>query len=194
MGEAMLLAVMLVTAAPLLASLATEPEARQPVGVFASWLERPYFRLMSGYAALAVIVLQLLIAVRLRARLPGGLPAWKAVHKRSALLLLMLVVLHTGGRWGLNLNGWLVASLVAMILVAQAGHIAKAAIAERRDAVSACLGASSLEDAERAERLHELANGDRGSLHRAGLLLHVTLAAIVSTLVGFHVFGFYFFR
>jgi hypothetical protein len=192
--ESLLLSITVLAATPFFASLVTDPARRQPLVLLAPWANIHLFRMVTGYTALGVIVFQVLIAARLRTRLPGSLSGWKSLHKRCALPLLLIVLVHTGGRWGTQLNGWLLASLVGMILVAQTGHIAKALVAEKAEAIRALGRAANANEVKRTTWMNDQANGENGVVHRTGLLLHVAFAATVTTLLGFHVFGVYFFH
>jgi hypothetical protein len=164
----------LVIAAPFAAVLAG---ARPPeLALLASPRHARLFREVTGFAALGAVLLTLAFSLRLRSR--GGSPPRRprrGLHMVAGLAPLGFILLHTGGRWGHNLNGWLETCLLGGILTALAGK----------------LGDSWL--------LHRLAVA--GGRFRAGsrlwrLLwprLHVLLVVALLALLAFHILlAFYF--
>lgn len=144
-------------------------------------------RLVTGYTALALMLFQVLLAARSRrrGRFPGSVGGWRAVHRLLGTPLLLLVVTHSGGRLGGNLNLALLATLMGMMFVTQTGHVAKAYVRQQ---------AKRAPTADfRTARLHEAINGESGPIHLVGLQLHVVLAALATVLLGFHVLTVYYF-
>ncbi|HVJ91872.1 MAG TPA: hypothetical protein VM580_18860 [Labilithrix sp.] len=149
-------------------------------------LEPHFLRQVSGFVGLGLIAIQVALAARKRLGKPSArhMTVWKRVHQLTGLPLLLVILAHTGARVGTNLNVLLLASLVAMMLVAQFGHIFKATVATLAWAASA---------KPKLRELNESANGETGDVHKTGLLVHVAFAVTVTSLLAVHVFCVYYF-
>jgi hypothetical protein len=180
LGEVSLLMLTALIAAPVILAAAGH---EQP------WLDlatrSPLARDLTGYAGLLVIAAQLSLATRNRLRrlTAGGRQRWVQLHKATGPLLLLVVVVHTGGRSGSNANALLWGGLCAMIALAQSGHVFKAWV--RLRAVSLASPA--------AVSLDEVTNTESGWVHLAGYQLHVVLAIVVTLLLCAHVWSVYYF-
>jgi hypothetical protein len=108
--------------------------------------------------------------------------------------LLPLVVLHTGGRWGDNLNGWLLTALLGGVLVAAVGKLTEA-VWVRRALRSAGNGSAFAAPKNGATGRNGAAarNGGFSRLHAVWLALHRLLVAALLVLLGWHVFSVYYF-
>ncbi|HEV8629644.1 MAG TPA: hypothetical protein VGV61_04945 [Thermoanaerobaculia bacterium] len=173
----------------LLTAVLVAPTVLGAAGHEQAWLlpatKSRLFRDITGFAGLAVIAAQLSLIARRRLRRLTA-PArqrWLQVHKVTGPLLLLVVVVHTGGRTGSNSNALLWASMCTMLVLAQSGHVFKAYV--RLRALSLATSA--------AMSLDEAANADDGWVHLAGYQLHVVLAVAVTLLLCAHVFSVYFF-
>ncbi len=73
-------------------------------------------RQITGFTLLGFAVMLALLSVRKRiARLKlGSYKAWRLVHAVLGALALAFLYIHTGGRWGNNLNAWLMTAFVAI--------------------------------------------------------------------------------
>jgi hypothetical protein len=146
--------------------------------------QAPLARTVTGFAGIALIAAQLGFAIRRRLALAEATrQRWLQLHKVTGPLLLLTVVLHTGGRAGGNANALLWGGLCAMLALAQGGHVFKAYVRMR---------ALSLANPA-AVALDEVTNSPRGWVHLAGYQLHVVLALTVTLLLCVHVFSVYFF-
>lgn len=154
-----------------------------PVDALARAAESERWRMVTGIVALALLAAQFLLGVRKRlVRLPGGVDAWRGVHKLTALAFVASVVLHTGAAWGTNLTGALLAVLTTLVLAAQAGHVMKTSVAARAAAGDA-----------RATALDREVNAEQGRIHRLGLSLHLLLAGVLVPLAIVHVFSVWYY-
>jgi nitrite reductase (NADH) large subunit len=90
---------------------------------------------MSGYALVGLVLLSLVITVRKRMRAARGDPApWRMVHVTLAALAALVLLAHTGGRVGINMNLALSFSfLVALVL----GSVTALAVAREHRAAGA---------------------------------------------------------
>jgi hypothetical protein len=180
--ELILLSLMVLAAWPLLAPLASQ--ALWPLaalGPLGSVAEARMGRLITGYVGLAMVLFQGALAVRSRvALLPGEVSRWRSVHRINGVPLLLVLVIHTGGRWGMNLNRTLLAVMVTMMFVTQIGHVAKA-------------WARQVAATGQHEGLDESLNGEEGWIHLGGYRLHVFLALCGSVLLGFHMLAAWYF-
>lgn len=173
----------------LLTALFAVPVALAAAGHEQSWLalatRSPLARDLTGYAGLLVIVAQLSLAARNRLRrlTAGGRQRWLQLHKATGPLLLLVVVVHTGGRTGSNANALLWLGLCAMVALAQGGHVFKAWVRLRALSLATPVAVS----------LDEVTNSEKGWVHLAGYQLHVVLAIAVTLLLCVHVVSVYYF-
>lgn len=127
------------------------------------------YKQASGYTLLAVMAL--LAAVSLRKRVKpicfGEFSGWRVVHVGLGLAALLVLIVHSGGRLGANLNAFLSLSVLG---AAGAGALVSAAIAREHSAPAA------------ARRLRNIA-----------FWTHVLFLWPLPVLLAFHVFKFYFF-
>lgn len=109
-------------------------------GSAAFWREAD-FKQLSGYALIAAVLLSLALTWRKRARRQrsGDTAMWRVAHVALALLAGLTLLLHTGGRIGVNLNLALSATfLAALVLGAFSAlsvareHLGFAAVQRRR--------------------------------------------------------------
>lgn len=185
--ELVMLVLTLAAAMPLLASLTgTDPG----VGVLASFaplLESRLYRQLTGGLGLAVIAFQVSLASRRRWRARHGAleRRWAGWHRHAGVPLLMVVLAHTGGGAGYNLNRALLACLVGMVLLTQASHVFKAHVWARAQ--------PEREPGSLEVRRNQETNADDGWLHQAGLQTHVVLACAVVVLLLAHVLTVYYY-
>jgi nitrite reductase (NADH) large subunit len=175
-----------VTAAsvPLLLSLATLPPLKAHVGPLAELVESHLFRQITGFCLLGLVVLEVFYAVRKRTRrpVPGSRAAWRSVHMLVGCSMVPLVIVHTGGRWGDNLNGLLLTALLAAVVVGAGGKLVEAV---RVQAVARRAAAG--------KPLSKKARGWLGPFHERWLRLHVLTVTALLVFVAFHIFSVYYF-
>ncbi len=130
---AVLFGAALILATPLLGSLARAEFLRQWITGLGHLMEVHRFRELTGYAAFGLILFELLLTLRKRTGFPfpGSFPGWRTIHMLTGVALLVAVVIHTGGRWGVNLNGWLLSALLLTAFVGLSGKLLEAHLIER---------------------------------------------------------------
>jgi hypothetical protein len=171
------------------------------------WMENHLFREVTGYVGLTLALLQIALSVRKRVELnfPGpSFPAWRGFHILAGVVFLVVVVVHTGGRWGWNLNGWLQSVFVLAVFVGLAGKVweswllqsalpaAKPSRRSYRRFVPGQIEPSTSPAAKPGAVAAQL----RSKVHRARnfwLAAHIFLTAGFAVLLGFHVFSVYYF-
>lgn len=127
------------------------------------------YREVTGYLGLALVLAGLSVTLRPgRVRLPFMRQKSRAVHIVVGLLLLLVVLLHTGGSWGANLNGFLLGSLQLAIFIALIGKLLENRRIESREA-------------------------GIGRLRAVWLPAHLMAVAALLVLLVFHIFSVYYF-
>jgi nitrite reductase (NADH) large subunit len=160
------------------ASLSVAPFAAGLWGVALLAGERgAAFRQTTGYFTLGLVALAVLLGQR-RWPLRRAQLRRQPLHMLLGLLPLAALLVHTGGRWGHNFNGWLLGVLLAAVFAALLGKL----VENRLLARAAVAGGSA-------------ANPPLGpgSWRRLWLSVHLVLVAAALVLVGFHVFTVYYF-
>jgi len=165
---------------PLLAGLGLE--LQPPLHRLQVWFESRVGREATGFVGLGIIAFQVSLGVmrRMFGRGSATHALWRALHQLLPIGLLLIALLHTQGHLGSNLNRWLVGVLLAQIYLVQAGHVAKALLANHGGSLW-------------LSRLDRAANDASGVVHRVGLRLHVLLAVTVVILLAVHVLAAYYF-
>lgn len=183
-----LFSITLFLGAPLLASLLEAESLRQWIAGLDGLMENHRFREVTGFVSLAFVAFQFLLMLRKRTRLPIPRSSewWQVIHRLNGSGVLLVNVIHTGGQWGVNLNGWLLSTLVTLLILAQGGHVMKAYLHERakREGDS---------PPPFIDWLDTLANTDEGALHKTGLQLHLLLVAAFVALLAFHILSVYYY-
>ncbi|MEO0408796.1 MAG: hypothetical protein AAF289_15745 [Cyanobacteria bacterium P01_A01_bin.135] len=95
------------------------------------------YKQSTGYVALSFALLEVLLSVRKRGRnwigrlkLPGSMQLWRSIHIFVGVGLVALVLVHTLGANGLNLNAVLLWVFFAVTLTALIGVVAETGILE----------------------------------------------------------------
>jgi hypothetical protein len=123
----------LLVASPLLTSLAGWDILRSSVGLVDAAMRNHTFREATGYLAVAAVVFQVTLAARKRSLLlrVGSYGGWRAAHMLAGVGLVLVVVLHTGGRWGVNLNGMLLSAFAVVTTAGLLGKLVEAWMVEQ---------------------------------------------------------------
>jgi hypothetical protein len=172
-----------------------------------AWMENHLFREASGYVGLTLALLQIALSVRKRVEwnFPGpSFPTWRGFHILAGVAFLLVIVVHTGGRWGWNLNGWLQLVFVLAVFIGLAGKVwetwllqsllpvAKARFRSYRPGSAGPTEVPMPIAAQPAAGAAQL----RSKVNRARnfwLAAHIVLTAGFAVLLGFHVFSVYYF-
>jgi hypothetical protein len=117
-----LLAIAALLAVPHLSSLIGKELLRPLAEPLDRLLAIHRYREVTGYAGLGLVLVAMSVSVRPgRVRLALLRQQSRAVHITVGLLLLVAVLLHTGGTWGAHLNGLLLVGLQLAVFIALAG-------------------------------------------------------------------------
>jgi hypothetical protein len=172
-----------------------------------AWMENRLFREVTGYVGLTLALLQIALSVRKRVEwnFPGpSFPTWRGFHILAGVAFLLVIVVHTGGRWGWNLNGWLQSVFVLAVFVGLAGKVWESwllqsllpvAKARHRNYRPGSAGQTEVPMPIAAKPPAGAAQL-RGKVNRARnfwLAAHIVLTAGFAVLLGFHVFSVYYF-
>jgi hypothetical protein len=156
-------------AVPHLSSLMGEELLRPAAQPLDRMLEVHRYREITGYLGLALTLVALSVARRKPGiPVPFSRHTFRSAHIVLGLALLGVVVLHTGGTWGSNLNGLLLGSFLLTIFIALIGKL----LENRR-----------LES--RATKVNDLRN--------VWLSAHLLMVAVTLVLLVFHVLSVYYF-
>jgi hypothetical protein len=132
-------------------------------------LEVHRYREVTGYLGLAMTLAALVLArSKPGIRVPFSRQTFRSAHIVLGLVLLIVIVLHTGGTWGSNLNGSLLASLLLTIFVALIGKLLE-------------------------NRRLESPGTKVNDLRAVWLSVHLLLVAVTLVLLAFHVLSVYYF-
>ena len=133
------------------------------------WRES-FWKQVSGFALLGCMALLAALALRKRVRwlALGEFSGWRIVHVVLGVIALGVLVVHTGGRMGDALNGWLAAGVVGLTL---AGAAAGAVIG----------------------REHALPAGRARKAREASLWVHILLLWPLPVLLAFHILKSYWY-
>jgi hypothetical protein len=117
---------------PLMLSLAGGAQAGSWAGLADRVRDSHPFREVTGYLGLALIIAQSLLSVRKRTTLSvkGSYAGWRGFHILTGVGLVFVIAVHTGGRWGANLNGWLLFAFIIATFAALVGKLLEAALVE----------------------------------------------------------------
>jgi nitrite reductase (NADH) large subunit len=173
-GYRALLAVSLVTVLTLaLANAAGPLPYAQSFDVPWRWDEiwrNGLFKQISGFTVLGLSVFGLIMS--LRKRIPGfragGFPGWRLLHVVLGAMALFVLLVHTGARFGHNLNFWLMLTFTGLMLTGAA--------------------TSSITALE-----HRLQPAEAKRARGWGTWLHILLFWPLPVLLGFHVLKSYYF-
>ena len=163
----LVLAVVLVV--PHFSSLMGRELLRPAVGPLDRLLKIHMYREVTGYLALSLVLVALSVSLKpTSVRLPCLRRKYRIVHIVVGLLLLVIVLLHTGGTYGAHLNGLLLASAQLAILIALAGKLLE-------------------------NRRLESGAGGVGRIRALWLPAHLLAVALLLVFLVFHVFSVYYF-
>jgi nitrite reductase (NADH) large subunit len=164
-----LLAIGVLLAIPHLSSLLGRELLRGAVAPLDGLLGIHRYREITGYVGLGLVLAALLISLRpVKVRLPFLSGSSRAVHITVGVLLLLAILLHTGGKWGAHLNGLLLASLQLAIFIALTGKLLENQRLDKRD-------------------------GSAGRVRAVWMPAHLVAVAALLVFLAFHIFSVYYF-
>ncbi len=197
-----LLVCILGLATPALGSLAGHDLLARHTPRLSALLDHRGVRLATGWTAAAAVLLLCLHGARARSNVTLGLsyPAWMALHYGTGLAFLAIVLLHTGGRWGWNLNGWLSFAALGSVFVGVAGKLAEMLLMTRIVLTRTSVPRERRSGGER--RTPPRSRGPDRRIAPTPLLyrfrlgwtgVHLAVAAVLVVTIGFHVMSVWYF-
>jgi|SRR5919106_26675 hypothetical protein len=207
--QLILLGVGLILALPFCASLAGRSLTGQ-LSIARFWMDNHLFREITGYMGLTLALLQIALSFRKRIEwnFPGpSFPTWRGFHILAGVAFLLVVVIHTGGQWGWNLNGWLQSVFVLTVFAGLIGKVWESQLLQHALPVTQPRPAATLRAAAGqatppppllppSDKPGTHARQIRSQINRARnmwLGVHIVLTSAFVTLLGFHVFSVYYF-
>lgn len=150
------------------------------------------YKQVTGYVALAFVVLEMLLSLRKRGRswigkikLPGSVIWWRISHIFLGVGLLAVVVIHTIGSTGLNFNAIFLWVFFAVTLSALVGVVAETGVLESPRKIFAMPGSKEI----------SITKGPLIRNMRAiWLPTHIFLVSVFVLMLGVHVFLAYYYR
>lgn len=150
------------------------------------------YKQVTGYVALAFVVLEMLLSLRKRGRswlgkikLPGSVILWRSLHIFLGVGLLAVVVVHTIGSTGLNFNAIFLWVFFAVTLSALVGVVAETGVLESPRKLFSMPGSKDL----------SITKGPLIRNMRAiWLPTHIFLVSVFVLMLGVHVFLAYYYR
>ncbi|MEM9266493.1 MAG: hypothetical protein AAGA46_13290 [Cyanobacteria bacterium P01_F01_bin.13] len=150
------------------------------------------YKQVTGYVALAFVVLEMLLTLRKRGRkwlgklkMPGSVIFWRILHVFLGVGLLAVVVVHTIGSTGLNFNAVFLWVFFAVTLSALVGVVAETGVIESPRKIFSIPGNKDL----------ALTKGPLIRNMRAiWLTTHIFLVSVFMLMLGVHVFLAYYYR
>ncbi len=157
----------------------------------------------TGFAALALVGIEMLLTVRKRSSLPGK---WKvpgqmmlhrAVHIFTGIALVAFVLIHTIGVSGLNFNAILLWAFFGVTFTALMGAVAETGVLESPKRVfespKSVFGFKKVEFAE--GNAYSIGKGTLIRAMRAiWLPSHILLVSVFGLLLGLHIFLVYYYQ
>lgn len=164
-----LLAIGVLLAIPHLSSLMGKEWLRGAAEPLDRLLRIHRYREITGFTGLGLVLVALVVTLRPgRAYLPFLRQRSRIVHIVVGLLLLLVILLHTGGTWGAHLNGLLLASLQLAIFIALIGKLLENRHLERQ-------------------------TRGAGDIRRIWMPAHLLAVGAMLVFLAFHIFSVYYF-
>ncbi|MEO1620106.1 MAG: hypothetical protein AAFU53_03630 [Cyanobacteria bacterium J06632_3] len=169
----------------------------------------------TGYAALVLVVIEMLLTARKRSRswpikvrLPGSVLLWRSLHIFTGVALLAMVVIHTVGAVGFNYNAVLLWSFVGVTLTALLGVVAETGILESPRKVFSFAGFGAAKGKAEATDVKAVGVAKGGVAKAEGigkgalirnlrvvwLQPHIWLVSVFLVLLAVHIFLVYYYR
>lgn len=159
-------------------------------------LQTDLYKLITGFTVLALVLFELVLAVRKRGRrwqisVPGSILFWRSLHIFVGVGLVATVLIHTGGATGDNFNAIFLWVFFGVALSALIGVVAETGILESSQKYFGLIPDRWPMVAKRFPRI------SKGPLIRKlrflWLSTHIILVSLFCVMLGFHIFlAFYF--
>lgn len=156
------------------------------------WIRGEVYKQITGYVALAFVVLEMMLSLRKRGRkwigkvkIPGSVLLWRSLHIFLGVGLLAVVVVHTIGATGLNFNSIFLWVFFAVTLSALVGVVAETGVLESPRKMFGVPGNKDI----------AISKGPLIRNMRAiWLPSHIFLVSVFILMLGIHVFLAYYYR
>ena len=163
------------------------------------FLEDNLYKQITGYIALAFVILEMVLTARKRGRgwivkitIPGSMQLWRRLHIFLGVSLLSIVLIHTIGATGLNFNAIFLWIFFAVNLSALIGVVAEAGVLESPQ--KRFLTWTSTQTPN-GKTLAGISKGNMVKAMRAVWLnTHIILVSIFFIMLAFHIFLAYFYQ
>ncbi|MDJ0743539.1 MAG: hypothetical protein QNJ32_09265 [Xenococcaceae cyanobacterium MO_167.B27] len=163
------------------------------------FLEDNLYKQITGYIALAFVILEMVLTARKRGRgwivkitIPGSMQLWRRLHIFLGVSLLSIVLIHTIGATGLNFNAIFLWIFFAVNLSALIGVVAEAGVLESPQKRFLTWIYTQNPD---GKTIAGISKGNMVKGMRAFWLnTHIILVSIFFIMLAFHIFLAYFYQ
>ncbi|MDJ0537043.1 MAG: hypothetical protein QNJ70_31925 [Xenococcaceae cyanobacterium MO_207.B15] len=163
------------------------------------FLEDNLYKQITGYIALAFVILEMVLTARKRGRgwivkitIPGSVQLWRRLHIFLGVSLLSIVLIHTIGATGLNFNAIFLWIFFAVNLSALIGVVAEAGVLESPQKRFLTWTSTQTPD---GKTIAGISKGNMVKGIRAFWLnTHIILVSIFFIMLAFHIFLAYFYQ
>ena len=163
------------------------------------FLQDDLYKLITGYLALVLVILEMLLTARKRGRgwlvkltVPGSMQLWRSLHIFVGVGLLGLILVHTLGATGLNFNAVFLWIFWGVSLSALVGVVAETGIVESPQKLFLTW---MLMPSSRQPKMPGVPKGLLiRSLRSIWLTSHIILVSIFMVMLGFHIFLAYYYQ
>ena len=163
------------------------------------FLQDDLYKLITGYTALALVILEIMLTARKRGRgwlvkltVPGSMQLWRSLHIFVGVGLLALILMHTLGATGLNFNAVFLWIFWGVSLSALVGVVAETGIVESPQKLFLTWMP------QQSSRQQKMPGVPKGVLIRGlrsiWLTSHIILVSMFMVMLGFHIFLAYYYQ
>ncbi len=163
------------------------------------FLEDNLYKQITGYIALAFVILEMVLTARKRGRgwivkitIPGSVQLWRRLHIFLGVSLLSIVLIHTIGATGLNFNAIFLWIFFAVNLSALIGVVAEAGVLESPQKRFLTWTSTQTPDGKTIAGISK-SNMVKG-IRAFWLNTHIILVSIFFIMLAFHIFLAYFYQ
>ena len=163
------------------------------------FLQADLYKQITGYVALAFVILEMILIVRKRARgwkikisIPGSMQLWRSIHIFTGVGLIAMVLVHTIGVAGINFNAIFLWVFFAVSLSALVGVVAETGVVESSQKRFLPMFKTATAGGKPVSGISK-GNMIRG-MRALWLNSHIILVAIFIVMLGFHIFLTYYYK
>ena len=163
------------------------------------FLQADLYKQITGYVALAFVILEMILIVRKRARgwkiklsIPGSMQLWRSIHIFAGVGLIAMVLIHTIGVAGINFNAIFLWVFFAVSLSALVGVVAETGVVESSQKRFLPMFKTATAGGKPVSGISK-GNMIRG-MRALWLNSHIILVAIFTVMLGFHIFLTYYYK